>query len=106
MREVTLNRPAQTVGDPARLARLTRHLKARLLDFGPGGPQVLRADEKLGRVTVFFPGHKTEEVLDALAQSCGVHAAAEKDQAVFFLTGDTRFEDLDYVWGCLFEILS
>lgn len=106
MREITLNHPAQTVSNPARLARLTRHLKARLLDFGPGGPQVLGADETLGRVTVLFPGHGTGDVLGALAQNCAVHAAQEGDQAVFFLAEDTRFEDLDYVWGCLFEILG
>ncbi len=37
---VDLARPGAPSGDRARVARLTRHLKARLEDFGPGGPQV------------------------------------------------------------------
>ena len=106
MREIKLNVPAQFVGDPARLGRLTRHLRARLLDFGPGGPEVLSADEAAGLVTVRFPGREAQAVLHALAQQCGVFAALDGDWALFCLAEDTRFEDLDYVWGCLFDILS
>ena len=39
VRRVDLARPGAPSGDRARVARLTRHLKARLEDFGPGGPK-------------------------------------------------------------------
>lgn len=106
MKNIQLNVPARSVGDPARLGRLTRHLRARLLDFGPGGPEVLSADEAAGLVSVRFPGRETQSVLQSLARQCGISAAAEGDHALFCLAEDTRFEDLDYVWGCLFEILA
>ena len=77
MRRVDLARPGAPSGDRARVARLTRHLKARLEDFGPGGPQVTGVDEASGTVT-----------------------------AVFRLAPSVRFEDLDYVWGALFEVLG
>ena len=32
-----------TSAQAPRVARLTRHLKARLEDFGPGGPEVVQA---------------------------------------------------------------
>ena len=70
MRRVDLARPGAPSGDRARVARLTRHLKARLeRDWG---------------VTVLQDG---------------------KD-AVFRLAPSVRFEDLDYVWGALFEVLG
>ena len=47
MEPIKLNRPA-SLPSP-RLARLTRHLTARLLDFDPGGPQILWADEERGQ---------------------------------------------------------
>ena len=49
MRQVDLTQAAGDNRDPARVARLTRHWKARLEDFGPGGPQVVSADEGNGR---------------------------------------------------------
>lgn len=88
-----------------RLARLTRHLRARLLDFGPGGPQVLSADQEEGRVEASFPGHDTGRVLAEL-EGRGVLALREGDAALFLLGPRTRFEDLDYLWGCLFDILG
>ena len=54
-----LARPGAPSGDRARVARLTRHLKARLEDFGPGGPQVTGVDEASGTVTARFPGQDT-----------------------------------------------
>ena len=38
MRQIDLTHPNRVPGSEARVARLTRHLRARLLDFGPGGP--------------------------------------------------------------------
>ena len=54
-----LARPGAPSGDRARVARLTRHLKARLEDFGPGGPRVTGVDEASGTVTARFPGQDT-----------------------------------------------
>jgi len=104
VRHVILNAPLRPGSDPQRLARLTRHLNARLLDFGPGGPEVLELDEDIGRLLARFPGHSTGQVLLGLEQ-VGVLAACEGDNALFLLQDDTRFEDLDYVWGCLFDLL-
>lgn len=103
MRTVRLDIPARQTGAP-RLARLTRHWKARLEDFGPGGPQVLGSDQERGTVLACFPGHETETVLAGL-KKMGVSAQQEGENARFFLQPDTRFEDLDYAWGCLFELL-
>lgn len=105
MRQIPLDRPAPPEADPARLGRLTRHLKARLLDFGPGGPEVLAADEKAGLVSVRFPGGDAAAVARALKENFGVSAALNGERLDFHLAGDTRFEDLDYVWGSLFELL-
>ena len=57
MRQIDLTHPNRVPGSEARVARLTRHLRARLLDFGPGGPEVLSADEAAGAVRARFPGH-------------------------------------------------
>lgn len=105
MRHVDLSRSRPQPGQEDRAARLTRHLEARLRDFGPGGPEVLDSDQQTGRITVRFPGHKTAEVLDLLSSRFGVSAALEEEQAVFYLSPDIPFENLDYVWGCLFEVL-
>ena len=98
--------PARTAQDPARTARLTRHLKARLEDFGPGGPEVVDADQGAGTVTARFPGHDTAQVLRELEERWGVRAAREGELALFRLSQAVSFEDLDYVWGCLFDILD
>lgn len=106
MRRVVLNRSIPCpISLRPRLARLTRHLQARLQDFGPGGPQVLSADQGLGRVEVRFPGHDTGQVLRRL-EELGVSGFQEGETAVFRLAPDTSFEDLDYLWGCLFTVLT
>ena len=102
MRTVDLSLPARE--HTSRTARLTRHLEARLLDFGPGGPEVLAASPEQGRITVRFPGHDTAEVLDGL-KAKGILACSAEKNAVFYLADNVSFEDLDYVWGCLFELL-
>lgn len=104
MRTVNLNAAPSPTAQPERTARLARHLAARLGDFGPGGPEVLSVDQEAGLVTARFPGHDVKEVLERLERR-GVSAAREEDRAVFRLSPGVRFEDLDYVWGCLFEIL-
>lgn len=105
MRIVDCSIPRPAPGQEERVARLTRHLDARLRDFGPGGPEVVEADQQAGFVTARFPGHSTGEVLERLARECGVFAALVKDQAVFHLHPGIRFEDLDHIWGCLFDLL-
>lgn len=105
MRLVDLYLPAQEGGDLRRVAALTRHLNARLLDFGPGGPEVVSFDEGLGLVTARFPGQDAAAVVRKLYEKCGVRVAEEAGCALFYLKESTRFEDLDYVWGCLFDLL-
>ena len=105
MRTVPLHIPQPGHSHPSRVARLARHLKARLLDFGPGGPEVVLCDQENGIVTARFPGHDTAAVVEQLVSLFGISAAQEGDCAVFYLTDQTPFEDLDYVWGCLFDLL-
>ncbi len=104
MRTVNLCSPETAPVDGVRLARLTRHLHARLLDFDPGGPEVVDADQAAGTVTARFPGHDTAAVLEALARR-GVAADLKDGCALFRIPSRLPFEDLDYVWGCLNEIL-
>lgn len=106
MRTLDLKTAGFLPDQESRTARLVRHLDARLRDFGPGGPEVLEADQAAGTVTARFPGHDTARVLARLEEEYGVSAGLENGSAVFRLSPDTRFEDLDYVWGCLFELLS
>ena len=87
-----------------RTARLTRHLDARLRDFAPGGPEVVSVDQKSGRITARFPGHETHSIVEALERR-RVEVGEEDGLAVFLLSPDIAFEDLDYVWGCLNELL-
>ena len=61
-------------------------------------------DQDTGLVAVRFPGHDTLEVLDALSQQ-GITAAHEDDRALFWLSPDIPFENLDRLWGILFEVL-
>lgn len=105
MRQVDLRRSRPQPGQESRTARLTRHLEARLLDFDPGGPEVLCADQAAGQVTARFPGHDTARVLALLEQEFGISVGLEDGLAVFRLSPDLPFEDLDYLWGCLFELL-
>jgi hypothetical protein len=44
-------------------------------------------------------------VLAQLREKYGIAAAQSGDRAIFFLGPELPFEDLDYVWGCLFEVL-
>ena len=106
MRTVDLKTARPVPDQEARVARLVRHLEARLRDFGPGGPEVLEADQAAGVVTARFPGHDSAWVLSRLEREYGVSAGLENGLAVFRLSPDVPFEDLDYVWGCLFDLLS
>lgn len=105
MRNLNLTHSRPQAGQEARVAWLVRHLDARLRDFGPGGPEVLEADQTAGLVKARFPGHDPRQVLDRLARQ-GIQANCDGAAAVFHLSPDVPFEDLDYLWGCLFEILN
>lgn len=104
MRQLDLTRSAPNT-DGERTARLARHLEARLRDFGPGGPEVLSCDQRAGIVTARFPGHSTMDILEQMDTQFHIRAARKGETAVFRLSPDVRFEDLDYLWGCLFELL-
>ena len=106
MRSVILSVPTPQGSTSPRLAALTRHLKARLLDFDPGGPEVLSCDESTGQIQVRFPNPTPQTVAQALQERFGVEICEEKQYALFYLNETLPFEDLDYVWGCLFEILT
>lgn len=106
MRTVDLTRPIRRErGQEERVARLTRHLQARLLDFGPGGPEVVDWSQEEGVISTRFPGRSTSRVLEGL-RHLGIQVEQEGELAVFYLHQETEFEDLDYVWGSLFQCLD
>ena len=106
MRTISLSSPPSSTGNPARLARLVRHLEARLQDFGPGGPEVRSADQHTGLVLAAFSDRSPQALADTLAQRFGILVGTEGDCVAFQLSPDLPFEDLDYVWGCLFQIVT
>lgn len=89
-----------------RVARLTRHLKARLEDFGPGGPEVVQADQKQGVVRFRIPGRDSLQVQKQLEERFQIRTAVEQGLVVCRLTGEVAFEQLDRLWGCLFELVG
>ena len=95
-----------TANPSLRLARLARHLEARLRDFAPGTTQVLPADQNTGTVSVRFPGRDTAQVAALLEHRSDVPANLSGDWLAFQLSPDLRFEDLDHLWGCILEILE
>lgn len=103
MRHIVLNIPTHECDDPAHLARLTRHLRARMEDLNPTSPQITQFDPKNGLVGVRPTDMDSWDYVNRLERLYGIFAAAEENDVVFFLNPDIRFEDLDYVWGCLFQ---
>ena len=97
--------PAPAPCQQERLARLTRHLKARLEDFAPGGPEVVEANQHTGTVTARLPSCPAAEAAARLEREFGVLAGLEGDCLRFSLSPCVPFEQLDYLWGCLFELL-
>ena len=91
--------------DPEHLARQVRHLAARLQDFGPGGPELLSADQKAGQVRARFSGHDADDIRRQLEERFGIRTRLDGDAFLFQLTPHIAFEELDHVWGCLFELL-
>ena len=105
MRSVNFALPILPDAPPDRTAQLVRHLTARLNDFGPGGPEVIRSDQAGGTVSVRFPGHDTQAVLNQLASQHGISVGVADGCALFSLSPSLPFEDLDYTWGALFSVL-
>ena len=103
MRHIILNTPIHESNDHEKLERLTRHLKARLEDFGPEGPEVTQFDMLHGIVGARFPNNEPWEIVNDLERDHGILSVAEENDVVFYLNDDIQFEELDYLWGSLFE---
>ena len=103
MRPLHFDLPASSPSP--RLARLTRHLAARLEDFGPGGPQVVDCDQQAGRVTVRIPGYNSSDIVEGL-RLFGIFTCTESELIQFYLNPDHTFEELDHLWGCLLQLLE
>ncbi len=84
-------------------ARKIRHLTARLRELGEGRVRFLSSDPPGGLLRVTFPDLGTARVLRHLA-SRGVQVEERDAEAVFHLSSEASFEDLDYIWGCLDEL--
>lgn len=87
------------------IAWRTRHLYARLQDFGESGPVITDWSQEQGKISVAFPSHSVAYIQQTL-QTYGIACPIEQGCLVFYLSEDIAFEDLDYVWGVLFQILS
>lgn len=105
MKAINLRDPAPCQEQPERQARLVRHLAARLQDFGPGGPELICADQDSGRVCARFPGHSCGQIVSRLEKEFGVLSGVEGDCVLFRLSPGVQFEELDYLWGCLYQLL-
>ena len=90
----------------SRVARLTRHLKARLEDFGPGGPEVVQADQERGVVCFRIPGKDSFWLQTQLRERWNIQIDTEDGLAVCRLVPEVAFEQLDRFWGCLFELVG
>ena len=107
MREIDLRHTYSAAGKEALRARQVRHLEARLRDFGPDGPEVLEADQASGTIFARFPGRSTESVVARLERDHGHFGGPGGGIGRSFdLSPQVSFEALDYVWGCLFQILE
>lgn len=95
-----------TSAQAPRVARLTRHLRARLEDFGPGGPEVVQADQATGTVRFRVPGKDSVWLQQQLGERWNIQIQVEDGLAVCRLEPDTPFEGLDRLWGCLFELVG
>ena len=103
--DLTQNRAAAAKEAP-RVARLTRHLKARLEDFGPGGPEVVQADQETGVVRFRIPGKDSAWLQAQLKERWDIRIGVEDGLAVCRLSPQVAFEQLDRFWGCLFELVG
>ena len=106
MRAVDFTRLCPAPSDPERRAALTRHLNARLLDFAPGGPEVLLCDPESGLLRVRLPNRSPHQAAAALSAEYHIQTIPASDYIELYLNETIPFEDLDYVWGCLFQLLS
>ena len=102
--DLTQNRAAAAKEAP-RVARLTRHLKARLEDFEPGGPEVVQADQETGVVRFRIPGRDSAWLQAQLKERWDIRIGVEDGLAVC-LSPEVAFEQLDRFWGCLFELVG
>ena len=106
MRIVDFTRPCPTPSNPERRAALTRHLNARLLDFDPGGPEVLLCDPESGLIRFCLPDLSAHRASAALSMNYQIQTIPASDYIELYLNETIPFEDLDYVWGCLFQLLA
>lgn len=102
-----LTRRVIPAGEQApRVARLTRHLKARLEDFGPGGPEVVQVDQEQGVVCFRIPGKDSLWLQTQLRERWNIQIEEANGLAVCRLVPEIAFEELDRFWGCLFELVG
>jgi hypothetical protein len=90
------------------LAQLARHLSARLEEL-EDGCILLRGWERAadGQVTARFPGQDAAALARRVADCVPVRCEAEEPDILhFWLTPNDRFEELDAIWGVLFESIS
>lgn len=105
MKTVNFFKPDSQERQVEQVAWRTRHLYARLLDFGEMGPKVTEWSQEQGKISVSFPNHSAVSIQQALKQD-GILCPIEQECLVFYLSEKITFEDLDFVWGVLFQILS
>lgn len=82
------------------------HLAARAPGLRPrAGRSSSPPTKKTGQVRARFPGHDADDIRRQLETRFGVRTRLDGDGLRFQLSPHIAFEELDYVWGCLFELL-
>ena len=55
-------------------------------------------------MTARFPGREAQQLLKDL-EGFGIRAVLVEEQFQFWMDPEGRFEDLDFLWGCLFQLM-
>lgn len=86
-----------------KIAKLTRHLKARLEEFECITLSI--CCEETGCIKAQFQGYDPVAVAEGLYEFRKIKVVVEEDGLVFYLRGDQPHEHIDTVWGGLFTTL-
>ena len=106
MSRLELSRPAFCLDgeERERVRRLARHLHARMAELEEDGLEIRAFREEEGLVAIAVP--EQENLAGRLRWEHGVHGAVKDGSVELWVTPATAFEDLDSVWGAVYEILS
>lgn len=105
MSQLELYRPALYLSaeERERVGRLARHLRARMMELEENGLEIRDFREEEGLVSVAAPDQ--ENLAGRLRWEHGIHGKPIQDGVELWVNPRTAFEELDGVWGALYELL-